>query len=87
MNTTYQPTRIFTVEQANAMLPLVRAIASDASQLAQQILERRQRIAELRAGRENLGSDLYAEELLQVEDDLDRLSDLLDRMYDNLNRG
>ena len=84
MNTTYQPTKLFTVEQANAMLPLVRAIATDAAQLAQEILERRQRIAELRAGRESMGSDLYAEELLQVEDDLDRQTERLEEYSEEL---
>jgi hypothetical protein len=84
MNTTYQPTKIFTLQQANAMLPLVRAIATDASLLASEILERRERISELRAGRVQSRSDLYAEELSQVEQELDRQTDRLSQYADEL---
>ncbi len=37
--------RVFTVEQANATLPLVRAIMTDLVQLSQEIIERRQRLS------------------------------------------
>ena len=43
--------RHFTVEQANAMLPLVRAVAKDLSDLSRDVIERRERLAHLLAGR------------------------------------
>jgi hypothetical protein len=63
--------RLFTVEEANAMLPLVRAICRDLSSLAREVIERRERLALLRAGRDSSRSDLYSEELAQVEEELE----------------
>ena len=78
MHTTYHPAKIFTPEQANAMLPLVRAIVSDASQLAREVSERRQRISDLKTGRSaSFPHDAYAEELSHVEQELDRQTDRL----------
>ena len=71
MAPTYHPTKLFTPEQANAMLPLVRAIVSDLVTLSQEVYERRQRLARLTKGRE-LGDDPYAEELVEMERELDR---------------
>ena len=44
----FKPVRLFTIEQANAMLPLVRAITLDLASLAQDVVERRQRLAQQR---------------------------------------
>ena len=41
----YKPARLFTIEQANAMLPLVKAICSDLATLARDVMERRHRLA------------------------------------------
>ena len=68
----YHPARLFTIEQANAMLPLVRAITTDLSQLAIEVMERRQRVAMLTAGRDLKAGDPYAEELAQTEAELER---------------
>lgn len=66
----YRPARLFTIEQANAMLPLVRAITADLASLARDVVERRHRLALLSAGRDLKKSDPYSEELAQIETDL-----------------
>jgi hypothetical protein len=40
----YRPAKLFTVQTANAMLPLVRAIARDLARLSREVIERRQRL-------------------------------------------
>ncbi|MFV2068312.1 MAG: DUF2203 family protein, partial [Pirellulales bacterium] len=62
----------FTVEEANAMLPLVRAIAQDLAELSRDVIDRRERLAHLLAGRELDRDDPYSSELAQVEDELRR---------------
>jgi hypothetical protein len=64
--------KLFTVEQVNAMLPLVRAIARDLSELARDVVERRERLAHLATGRPQPGSDPYRAELEQVADELEK---------------
>jgi hypothetical protein len=65
--------RTFTVDQANAALPLVRAIVGDLVALAREVVERRERLAVIGGGRGHQEpSDAYGEELAQVEAELDR---------------
>ena len=64
--------KFFTVEQANAALPLVRAIAQDISQLSRSILERRERIALLRGDRQPKADDLYDDEMASAEQEVDK---------------
>jgi hypothetical protein len=66
------PRRYFTVEQANAMLPLVRAIVRDLSELSSDVIERRDRLAQLLAGRNAQSADIYSEELTQVEQEIEK---------------
>lgn len=73
----YRPTRLFTIEQANAMLPLVRAITTDLAQLAGEIVERKQRVAELLGGRRTGGGDVYRDELLAIEAEIEKETDRL----------
>jgi len=63
--------KLFTVEEANAMLPLVRAICNDLSRLSRDVIDRRERLAMLLAGRDKSRTDIYAEELAQVETELE----------------
>ncbi|MDZ4819806.1 MAG: DUF2203 domain-containing protein [Planctomycetota bacterium] len=67
-----QKPKLFTVEQANAMLPLVRAIVKDLADLSRDVIERRERLSFLVSGQEQSSSDLYSDELVQIEDELDK---------------
>lgn len=69
---TYKPTRIFTVREANAMLPLVRAITRDLVSLSREVVERHQRVEHLKARHGMAARDLYQEELAQIEDELSK---------------
>jgi hypothetical protein len=64
--------KLFTVEQANAALPLVRAITTDLARLSSEVVERRERLSMLLAGRQPSARDVYGQELTQVEEDLKR---------------
>lgn len=68
----YLPAKLFTIEQANACLPLVRMIVGDMVALAREMIERRQRLDQLTAGRDISKGDLYSEELAQMEEELEK---------------
>jgi hypothetical protein len=80
----YRPKKLFTVEQANAALPLVRAIASDLAQLSREVEERRERLELLSAGHSKSAKDPYAEELAQIEEELDKDNEQLQVYVDEL---
>jgi hypothetical protein len=65
--------KYFTAAQANATLPLVRAIVRDITALARDLRDRHERLARVRAKQEHghLG-DAYQEELQQVEGEFER---------------
>jgi len=74
----------FTPAEANATLPLVRAIVSDIVDLSCQLTERRQRLSLLMGGKASNPRDPYHEELVQVqkemEDDSLRLREYVDEL-------
>jgi hypothetical protein len=61
---------VFSIEQANAMLPLVRAITADLVPLFHAVMDRQQRLKRLVAGRNLEASDPYTDELLQIQEEL-----------------
>lgn len=77
---------LFTVESANRTLPLVRAIVQDLTRLYQQVVDRRGRLDTLRKeGIEVTDTNgLYAEELAEIEKDLDRDGRELERFLSEL---
>lgn len=64
--------KLFTVEEANAALPLVKAIVKDLAELSRDVIERRQRLSHLGAGRSWDSDDPYASELAQIEQELEK---------------
>ena len=64
--------RLFTAQEANATLPLVRAIVQDITQLAGELVGRRERLSLLLARNRHQPQDLYGEELAQIEEVLER---------------
>lgn len=68
------------------MLPLVRAIATDLSSLAKELADRQRRLVALRSQRKARGSDVYSEELEQVEremaKDFERMKEYVQELAD-----
>jgi hypothetical protein len=67
---------LFTVEEANRTLPLVRAIVADLAKLSHEVLERRRRLSLLMTGRDEASTgrshDPYREELVQIEEEVEK---------------
>jgi len=78
----------FTVAEANAMLPLVRAIVDDIVQLNNELEERRDRLAKVRQlpGHRRDEDNPYDEEVQQIEDDLEKEVQRLNEFVDELRR-
>jgi len=68
------------------MLPLVRAVAKDLSDLSRDVIERRERLAHLLAGRNKQSTDLYGEELSQIEEELEKDGSRLREYVEELKR-
>ncbi len=62
----------FTPEEANASLPLVRAIVGDLVRLSREVIDRRERLALLLDGREPDSGSPYREELSQIEEEVQK---------------
>jgi hypothetical protein len=75
--------KYFTAAQANAMLPLVRAVVQDITDLAAALRERHERT---RPGSQRPADDAYQEELdslqQEMERDQDRMRELIEELTD-----
>jgi hypothetical protein len=70
------PKKYFTIDEANHALPLVRAIVADIVRQYREISERKERLAQIQRSRgsknRSPAGDLYSEEMVQVEEDLEK---------------
>ena len=76
--------KLFTLERANAMLPLVRAIVTDLSRLSRDLLERRERLVLLLRGRDEQRADPFSAELEDVQKEFEKDSQKLREYVDEL---
>jgi hypothetical protein len=78
--------KVFSVEEANATLPLVRAIVKDLAELSTHVAERRERLAAISPSRDRDSGDPYQEEVAQIEEELqqdtERLREYIDELLD-----
>jgi hypothetical protein len=84
---TLESKKHFTIEEANSALPLVRAIVTDIVTKYAEISERKARLDQIRKSKPAGGRgphDLYREELVQVEEELDREITRLQEFIDEL---
>ena len=77
--------KFFTVAEANAALPLVRAILRDITELAGDLRARHDRLTRSRTQRGAMG-DAYHEEMEQAERDFERDQDRLREYEEELNK-
>src|SRR5690606_9918433 len=68
----YQPRRVFTLQEAHRMLPLVRAIAQDVVEMSTGLLERRGRVSQRPARRPLAARHPHTDELEQVQQQLEK---------------
>jgi hypothetical protein len=74
-----QGKKYYTVAEANAALPLVRAIVHDITELARDLRERYERLARVRPPEKGALGDAYQEEVQQVRAEFERDQE---RMHD-----
>jgi hypothetical protein len=76
--------KFFTVEEANAALPLVRAITADLVSLSKDLLDRRERLLQIRGHRDADRHDPYSQEVAQIEAELEKDAEALSSFVEEL---
>jgi hypothetical protein len=77
--------RLFTVEEANQRLPLVRAIVTDIVKLYEDVHDRRERLSHVRQSSSGLKTpSMYSEEVQQIEDELEKDIERLEQFANEL---
>jgi hypothetical protein len=76
--------RTFTVSEANAALPLVKAIVTDLVELSRDVAQRRQRLLSLSRPDRRRREDPYEEELIQMERELEADAQRIGEYVDEL---
>jgi len=87
MVSTDEEKKYFTVEEVNQRLPLVRAIVADVVRLYHDVHDRRERLTKVRQISDSNTRDqdnVYAEELRQMEDEVDKDIAELQKFIDEL---
>jgi hypothetical protein len=74
------------VEEANRMLPLVRAIVRDIVELAQDLQQRDERLERIRAGHKTRLGNAHQEELQQSQTELAKDAARLEEFHDELRK-
>ena len=77
--------KYYTAREANAALPLVRAIVRDIMQLAAELRERGERLQKTGGGKQRI-DDAHREELQQLQADLERDQEKIGEYFTELNR-
>lgn len=78
--------KYFTVAEANATLPLVRAIVRDICDLARSWRERQERLNRLQPGKRGMLSEAHQEEVLQAYADYERDQERMQEYEQELKR-
>ncbi len=76
--------KLFTIDEANAALPLVGAIVTDLVELSREVTERRRRLATLMDRTGPHSADPYYEELVQIQEELEKDSRRLPEYVEEL---
>jgi hypothetical protein len=77
--------KYFTPAQANASLPLIRAIVRDVTQLAHDLRDRQERLARVQTPANMTMGDAYREELQEVQTELERGQERMRELVGELN--
>ncbi|MEK6238116.1 MAG: DUF2203 domain-containing protein [Planctomycetales bacterium] len=84
MSEEQQPRKLFTVEQANSMLPLVKAIAGDISRVSRERTERRERLALPRHENKEQSPESFREDPDHMEKESEALSQRWQELHKEL---
>ena len=78
--------KYYTVEEANAMLPLLRSILRDVTDLANDLRDRHARIQRLQAEGDGALDEAHAEELQDIESEFERGQERMREYLDELKK-